>query len=380
VHWYTGHPLSANAPPPPLSTIKHLTLVGHGNVSLDIARLLLSDPNSLSRLDIPQHVVEHLKTSTIEHINIVSRRGPAQVAFTAKELREVMNMPSAALKPIPSTLFDDLGSSKLTRQQTRVLDLMRKGSRVPFGTTNKTWSLEFLRTPISIDIVGRTGPKRTIFDMNKLDEQGRAQPTGQTEVQHSDLVVTSLGYHSDAFSATVSSSTTRESSRHEIVQEDQWHDPKLGRVCTSTHGRVIDVEGRRVHNVYASGWAANGARGVLAGTMYDAYDVADTMAEEYLASEKLEITNSEPGLSSADTPPIRGRVYPLGTGEDLPSSDMGGMQGDTYPGWLERVVGTKRIVMYHDWQRVNTEEIRRGKEQGKERERMTWKEVDAFLA
>src|ERR1700733_4821042 len=23
VHWYTGHPLSANAPPPPLSTIKH---------------------------------------------------------------------------------------------------------------------------------------------------------------------------------------------------------------------------------------------------------------------------------------------------------------------------------------------------------------------
>lgn len=101
VHWYTGHPLAAHLPAPPLSTTKHLTLVGHGNVSLDIARLLLADPKSLSNLDIPQHVIDHLQTSSIEHIDIVSRRGPAQVAFTAKELREMMNLPGTAFRPLP---------------------------------------------------------------------------------------------------------------------------------------------------------------------------------------------------------------------------------------------------------------------------------------
>lgn len=376
VHWYTGHPSSVNAPPPPLPSTKHLTLVGHGNVSLDIARLLLTNPSSLSSLDVPQCVVELMKASTIEHINIVSRRGPAQVAFTAKELREMMNLPLAALKPISSTLFDNLTSSNLTRQQTRILELMRKGSKVPFGTTGKTWSLEFFRTPISSQI-NRTGTKTITFDLNKLDDQGRAQPTGETEMQQTDLVVTSLGYHSDAF---FPSTLSKRSSRREVAQEDQWHDPILGRVRTSTHGRVIDADGRHVHNVYASGWAANGARGVLASTMHDAYDVADTMVEEYLANETSEVANSGPEPVSASTPHFESRVHPLSSGKDLFRRE--GMQ-TAYPEWLEKAAregGRKRVVTYRDWQLVNTEEVRRGKELGKERERMSWEEVDTFLA
>ena len=374
MHWYTGHPLSVTIPPPPLSTTKHLTLVGHGNVSLDIARLLLTNPNSLSSFDIPQHVVEHMKSSTIEHINIISRRGPAQVAFTAKELREMMNLPSAALTPIPSALFDDLSTPNLTRQQTRVLDLMRKGSKARFGTTKKTWSLEFFRTPRSSEMF-KSGAKRIIFDVNKLDEQGHARPTGQTETQQTDLVVTSLGYHSDAFSAS-GPSTDRISSPQAVAQEAQWYDSRLGRVRTSAYGRVIDVEGRRVHNVYASGWAANGARGVLASTMYDAYNMADAMAEEHRTGEKSGIANDGPEPVDAGTTPFKSPVYPLTSWENLPSSEHVG----TYPEWLEKAARGKRIVTYDDWQRINDEEIRRGKEQGKERERMTWKEVDAFLA
>lgn len=380
MHWYTGHPLAAHLPPPPLSNTRHLTLVGHGNVSLDIARLLLSDPKSLSSLDIPQHVIDHLQTSSIEHINIVSRRGPAQVAFTAKELREMMNLPGTALRPFSPSTFDSLANDSkpnLTRQQTRILDLMKKGSKEKYGYTSKSWSLEFFRTPISTS-VDEKGRKAITFDINTLDDQGRAKPTGEKESQQTDLIATSLGYHSDAFSASVHNQTPSPpgglsssiGSAQEVAREDQWHDPILGRVRTSSHGRVMDAEGRRVTNVYASGWAANGARGVIASSMYDAYDVADTMVADHLMSSQ----------SVADQEPFESAIFPMATSESMASVSE---NTHTYPDWLEKAVHAnrgKRVVTYDMWQRVNAEEIRRGQLLGKERERMTWEEVDTFLA
>src|SRR5258708_5148927 len=215
VHWYTGHPMISHLPPPPLSKVRHLTLIGHGNVSLDIARLLLADPSSLSPLDIPASVIEELHKSTIEHISIVSRRGPAQVAFTAKELRELLSLPNASMEPIPPKLFFPStlapepssaiaiphGDSKaaptstpgLTRQQTRILDLLKKGSKVGYGTTPKTFSFQFFRTPYT----SSSSSKTITYTLNELELDGRARWTGSRETQGTDLVIPILGYRSD---------------------------------------------------------------------------------------------------------------------------------------------------------------------------------------
>jgi adrenodoxin-NADP+ reductase len=81
-----------------------------------------------------------------------------------------------------------------------------------------------------------------------LDEQSRAVPTGVTSLQRTDLVVTALGHHTDPLQA--------------------YYDPALG----------------HLRRVYASGWAATGARGVLAATMIDAYAVADAILADYTGS------------------------------------------------------------------------------------------------
>ena len=53
------------------------------------------------------------------------------------------------------------------------------------------------------------------------------------------------------------------------------------------------------------------------------------------------------------------------------------------PHAIERGLGVKgdeRVITYEQWKKVDAEEEKRGVELGKERERMTWKEVDAFLS
>lgn len=39
--------------------------------------------------------------------------------------------------------------------------------------------------------------------------------------------------------------------------------------------------GKPVRNVYTAGWASHGAKGVLATTMYDAYEVADRFLSDH---------------------------------------------------------------------------------------------------
>ncbi|KAG1876072.1 hypothetical protein C8R48DRAFT_811382 [Suillus tomentosus] len=69
-----------------------------GNVSLDIARILLTSPSVLRQYDVPEHVLEVLSRSTVKHVSIVGRRGPLEAAFTTKELREMINLPEASCR------------------------------------------------------------------------------------------------------------------------------------------------------------------------------------------------------------------------------------------------------------------------------------------
>ncbi|KDQ07205.1 hypothetical protein BOTBODRAFT_89095, partial [Botryobasidium botryosum FD-172 SS1] len=312
VQWYTSHP-SRPINPPPLSGISRLTIIGHGNVSLDIARLLLSPPSSLAHLDLPRPVLDALRISSIKHINIVSRRGPAEVALTAKELREMLSLPNAALEPIPPELLAPTTTEKLTRQQFRVLDLPRRGSKATPGSTPRSWSLQFLRTPHSMS------PGSITFAHNILDADRRARPTGTLETQFTDLVVSSVGKH--------------------------WFDFALGRV-RNEGGRVKDALGNIVPGVYAAGWAAHGAKGVLASTLNSAYSVTDMMIADTLESR---IASDGPMNLS---PPPRA---PL----------LAGAGG--------------RVISYRDWKTIDEEEARRGRELGKERERMQWDDAMSFL-
>ena len=166
-----------------------------------------------------------------------------------------------------------------------------------------------------------------------LDASVRAIPTGTTSVLHTDLVLPALGHHADPNMAYV--------------------DPALGHLRTARGRRVLDGAGRALRSVYASGWAATGARGVLASTMLDAYAVADAILADYqFGEQELELERSEDSLV-AD-----GKV-------DL----------ESVPEEVERGLQERRVVQYDQWKKINDAERWCGVEAGKERERMGWEEV-----
>lgn len=91
VWWYNGHPDGKNLSPD-LKSTDTAVILGQGNVALDVARILLQSTSVLATTDIASHALEALEQSSIRKVYLVGRRGPAQAACTAKELREVLGI------------------------------------------------------------------------------------------------------------------------------------------------------------------------------------------------------------------------------------------------------------------------------------------------
>src|SRR4051812_17061056 len=87
VAWYNGHPdfadreFDLNA--------SRAVVIGNGNVAIDVARMLVLDPDELAITDTADHAISALAGAQVEHVIMLGRRGPAQAAFTNPELREL---------------------------------------------------------------------------------------------------------------------------------------------------------------------------------------------------------------------------------------------------------------------------------------------------
>ncbi|KAF8808847.1 ferredoxin/adrenodoxin reductase [Phlegmacium glaucopus] len=323
VHWYTQYP--DTPPPPPLDKVSHVSIIGNGNVSLDVARMLLTNVKVLSQYDVPQHVLDLLSRSNVKHVSIIGRRGPLEAAFTMKELREMINLPEASMVPLnPSLLTTPPSNPPLTRQQSRVLQLLQRGSKNQPGTTSKSWSLHFFRSPIGLVPPSADSSARLSLSHTTLDPHtNRAVPTGETSILSTDLVITSLGFHGEPTA--------------------NFYDPGLGHLRTVS-SRIITSSGTILKNVYASGWAATGAKGVLASTMMDAYGVADTVISDWQSNAKEDGQNR---ILNLEVPPQE----------------------------VLKALKEGLVTEYADWKKIDEEEVRRGGVIGKERERMSWFEA-----
>ena len=84
VAWINGHPEFTDLP----VDLGHerVVVVGNGNVALDVARILTSDPDALARTDIADHALAALRQSRVTEVVIAARRGPQHSAFTLPEL------------------------------------------------------------------------------------------------------------------------------------------------------------------------------------------------------------------------------------------------------------------------------------------------------
>lgn len=125
VGWYNGHPdfrdqafdLSG----------ERAVVIGNGNVSMDVARILLKPVDELRRTDIAAHALEALSRSRIREVVILGRRGPAEAAYNFPELEELGELPDTAIHVEGA----DLSAVRIHEcsEGARKLDILRHLSR-----------------------------------------------------------------------------------------------------------------------------------------------------------------------------------------------------------------------------------------------------------
>src|SRR3954466_8694354 len=154
VAWYNGHPdfadhefdLSAS----------RAVVIGNGNVALDVARMLVLDPDEISITDTADHAVAGLAAAQVEHVIVLGRRGPAQAAFTNPELRELGELQRADVIVDPSEVELDehsaawLESDAAEPTNRRNVEILRNYSRRDSRGKSYRIDFRFFRSPVRV--------------------------------------------------------------------------------------------------------------------------------------------------------------------------------------------------------------------------------------
>ncbi|HEY1439751.1 MAG TPA: FAD-dependent oxidoreductase [Mycobacterium sp.] len=254
VGWYNAHPHFQDMSPD-LSGSRAV-VVGNGNVALDVARILVTDPDVLALTDIADHALESLRPCGVEEVVIIGRRGPLQTAFTTLELRELGDLEGVDVVVDPAQLEgisdDDAAAvGKVCKQNIKVLrDYAGREPR----RGHRRIVLRFLTSPI--EIKGDERVEQIVLGHNELvsDDSGRvvAKDTGARDELPVQLVVRSVGYRG-------------------VPTPGLPFDDKSGTIPNSG-GRVA---GSR--NEYVVGWIKRGPTVVIGTNKKDSQDTVDTL-------------------------------------------------------------------------------------------------------
>jgi ferredoxin/flavodoxin---NADP+ reductase len=139
VAWYNGRPGADHLPIELVGP--RAVVIGNGNVALDLARLLVSDPQRLAALDLPPAVRDTLATSGITEVVIVGRRGPEAAAYSASALRDLHTLDGVEVVVDDSNLNAEFLSSDLRRRRVELAAPPRPGRRIVlrFNTSPEAW-------------------------------------------------------------------------------------------------------------------------------------------------------------------------------------------------------------------------------------------------
>ncbi len=263
VAWYNGHPdfsgrdfdLSA----------ERAVVVGNGNVALDVARILLDDPDHLAKTDIADHALEKLRSSNINEVVLLGRRGIAQAAYTNSEFLAMGDMAGVDVIVDPDELALDAANQEArdggtldSTIATKVRIAEEFAQRAP-TEGNKKVIFRYLVSPLSIK--GSEGGVETVRCarnefVDASDESpdnpgdsprptsGRVaiRPTGEEFDLPAGVVMRAIGYTG-------------------LPLDGLPFDGGQG-VVPNDGGRVLDSrDGDRVEGVYVTGWIKRGATG-----------------------------------------------------------------------------------------------------------------------
>ncbi|XP_060970826.1 NADPH:adrenodoxin oxidoreductase, mitochondrial isoform X1 [Cannabis sativa] len=339
VWWYNGHPDCVGLNPD-LKSTDTAVILGQGNVALDVARILLRPTAELATTDIASHALAALKESNIRKVYLVGRRGPVQAACTTKELRELLGIRDLYVhiqkEDLHKTPVDE-EELKNNRIQRRIYELLSKA--VTTGPSHpspgqRELHFVFFRKPDRFlqsherisHVAGVRLEKTSLHGV----EPGKqiAVGTKQFEDLGCGMALKSIGYKSKPVDGLP-------------FDNQQGIVPNIkGRVLsdTSTDSQLVE------EGLYVCGWLKRGPSGIIGTNLY--------CAEETVASISEDV---EQGLlKSTSRSPKPGREGLLQLLDDR----------------------NVRVLPFTAWEKIDSEERRRGSINNKPREKLaTWEEL-----
>jgi ferredoxin--NADP+ reductase len=235
VGWYNGHPNWA-ASAPTLVHARSAVVIGNGNVSLDVARVLAKTAEEMERSDLDPEVQALLSATPLEEIHVVGRRRAGETSFSVAELTELGGLARAE----PVVDLADVADG-IPIDNAAALEVLRGFAvRAPEGK------------PVRIRF--RFGLRPAAFEGRGRLERVRFEDGAEIPA---DLAVTCIGYGS------------------------------AGCCSLSAEGGVLRNEaGRIADGLYVAGWAKRGPSGTIATNRAESHAVAERMLKECAPSGK----------------------------------------------------------------------------------------------
>ncbi len=285
VAWYNGHPdyrdlefdLSRES----------VAVIGIGNVAVDVARILCRTPEELHKTDIAEHALQALKESKVKDVYMLGRRGPAQGAFTAPELKELGEMQDADIIILEEeAALDDLSLASMEaadRAKERKVEIIQTYStRKPTGKSRRL-HLRFLVSPVELfgDENGRVRSMKLVRNELFATDAGtlRPKPMDTFESLDVDLVFRSIGYRGVPI--------------YGVPYNENWG------VVYNEAGRVIRPETKEpLVGEYTAGWIKRGPSGVIGTNKPDAVETVENMVKDFAAG--LLLKPAQPDASALE--------------------------------------------------------------------------------
>jgi ferredoxin--NADP+ reductase len=258
VAWYNGHPEHADREFD--LTAPRAVVVGNGNVALDVARILVSDVETLRRTDIADHALDALGLSRVEEVVVLGRRGPEHAACTTPELLALGSLPGIdVLVEGPVAAGPDAPAK---------LKILAEYSRREPTPGNKRIVLRFGATP------------RKVLGTDRTEALVVAGTDGGTVDRiECGMVLRAVGYRGLPIAGLPFDETT-------------------GTVA-NVAGRVVEAAtGQAVAGHYVAGWIKRGATGVIGTNRYCAAETVEALLDDHRAGLLTDPTASAADLTA----------------------------------------------------------------------------------
>jgi ferredoxin--NADP+ reductase len=329
VNWYCGHP---DVDPAAFTLdAESVAVIGVGNVAVDVARILVRNPDELRETDVSQPVLDALMASKVREVHMIGRRGPAQAKFTTKELRELGELEGVDVVvgdgEADLDAFDPTGQSAALAQTDRHVRgnytvISGWAGRVPAGGVRRL-TVRFWLRPVEIH-----GPERVTgltLERTRLDENGAFTGTGQTETLAAQMVLRSVGYQSVPLPG---------------VPFDE-----RSSIVPNAAGRVLGPDGQPLPREYVAGWLKRGPTGVIGTNKSDAAETVRSLLADLAGG---------PGPDDVQLP----RAGLLRLPEPAPGAGRGPAAGPGSASRFEELLAARGIrpVSYADWLKIETAE------------------------